>query len=258
LETIELSPQGLKEDFCRLLEVIPEDGQRSRVQVPFFLVGGEHVPIVLEHARGGSWLTDDGETFMQLDLLVPNFDEGRRWDVIENTLKLQGLANEDGVLRMPVDVGSPGDSLARFIQALVEIMEVRHWTQDRVRDTFREDAQRLVVELRPDARLRYHDPAHDPEGRYPLDALVPGRRDLGLLFVANDDQCRDATISLHMFERWKRPLDSVVIFSDEEAIARKPMARLGDVAGKLLSSLSAARDRLPEWLAEREEPASTH
>lgn len=257
MDTIELTPQRLKEDFCRLIEVIPEDGRRSRVLVPFFLFGGEHTPIVLEHAHDDWWLTDDGETFMQLDLLVPNFDEGRRWDVIQDTLKRQGVTNDDGVLRMPVDASSPGESLARFTQALVEIMEVRHWTQERVRDTFREDAQRLVVDLRPDAQLRYHDPSRDPEGRYPLDALVPGRRDVGLLFVANDDQCRDATISLHMFERWKRPLDSVVIFSDEEAIARKPMARLGDVAGKLFSSLSVARDRLPDWLAEREEPAAT-
>jgi hypothetical protein len=135
-------------------------------------------------------------------------------------------------------------------------MDVRHWTQQRVRDTFHQDAKKLVVELRPDARLRYSDLERDPEGRYPVDALVPGTRDVGLLFVGNDDQCRDATIVLHMFERWGRELDSVVVFSNEEDIARKPLARLSDVAGKFFSSLSVARDRLPAWLAEHTDPAS--
>ena len=70
------------------------------------------------------------------------------------------------------------------------------------------------------------------------------------MFVGNNDQCRDATITLLQWERWNRPHDSIVLFRDEEEIARKPRAQLGDIAEKSFSSLSVARERLPRWLEE--------
>ena len=61
--------------------------------------------------------------------------------------------------------------------------------------------------------------------------------------LLNDDQTRDATITLHQFEKWEMPFNSLAIFSDQESINRKVLARFSDVCDKQFSSLTSNQDR---------------
>ncbi len=239
-----------KERVCEGVSLQPAGLERYYVETPFLLPGGDHLPVILEERPEGWRLTDDGETFMQLGLLQPSFDTGNRWKVIQSGLKAHRVENDAGVLTLPIPDDSYGEALSSFIQAILEVMDVRHWTREVVKETFHEDAGALVRSLAANAQFDYHDSVRDPAGLYKLDALLPGRRDIAVLFVGNDDQCRDATITLYQWERWGRWLQSVVLFRDEEDIGRKPRAQLGDIAGKSFSSLAAAKERMPDWLEE--------
>lgn len=239
-----------KERVCEAVSLQPVALDRYYVETPFLLPGGDAVPVILEDRPGGWRLTDDGETFMQLALLQPNFDQGNRWKVIQSALKSHRVDAEAGVLSLSIPNALYAEALSSFIQAILEVMDVRHWTREVVRETFREDASALVASVAPRAQFDYQDTERDPGGLYKLDAFLPGERNIGVLFVGNDDQCKDATITLYQWERWNERLRSVVLFRDEEEIGRKPRAQLGDIAHKSFSSLGAARERLPAWFEE--------
>ena len=64
----------------------------------------------------------------------------------------------------------------------------------------------------------------------------------------NDTKTRDATITLHQFERWGLEYESVSIFENQEEINRKVLARYSDVSGKQYSNLTANRDRIAQYL----------
>lgn len=125
--------EQLKQAFCGSLSVLPREDGRFVLDTPFTVAGGDHVPLVVQPAGDGWELTDDGETFMQLDLIAPGFEQGRRWRVIESVLASRGVRNQDGELVIRVDREAPAESIASFIQAVIEVMEVRHWTRDTVR-----------------------------------------------------------------------------------------------------------------------------
>ena len=71
----------------------------------------------------------------------------------------------------------------------------------------------------------------------------------------NDGKTRDATISLHRFERWQLPFRSLAIFEDQENINRKVLARFTDVGEKQFSSLASNRDTIMRFLEETMSPA---
>lgn len=242
----------LKEQVCASIELAPSGLDRFLVETPFLLPGGDHVPVVLERSPEGWRLTDDGETFMQLSLLLPNFDRGNRRKFIEAVLASHQVENRQGTLVLAIPDERYADALTSFVQAVIEVIDVRRWTWEAVRETFRQDAQQFVTNIRPNSRVDFRDPERDPEGHYEVDILIPApSKDVVVMLVSNDDQCREATIVLHQWEKWQRQFESVVLFRDEEDIARRPRAQLGDIAGKSFSSLAAARDRLPGWLDER-------
>jgi hypothetical protein len=67
--------------------------------------------------------------------------------------------------------------------------------------------------------------------------------------VNNNDKCRDATITLHQFERWGFEFRSMAVFEDQTQINSKVLARFSDVVGKQFSSLGA-RERIEKYLDE--------
>ena len=237
------------------VRLMAEGVNRFRVITPFLFEDGDHLVIVLKR-EGNQWvLTDEAHTFMHLsyDLDVRDLQRGTRQTIISNALTVVGISEDQGELRLAVRDGRFGDALFSFVQGLLRITDVTYLTRERVRTSFGDDFRALISTVVPAARRTFdwHDPLHDPEGKYVVDCHVNGlKRPLFIYALLNDDRTRDATISLHQFEKWQLQFHSLAIFADQESINRKVLSRFSDICEKQFSSLAANTGRIERYVQE--------
>lgn len=245
-----------KDKVCKGIRIAPEGLQRYRVFTPFLFDDGDHFSIVLKGENGNWILSDEGHTFMHLtyDIDEKDLQRGTRAEVIENALAQFSVNDRDGELIIRIPDARYGDALYSFIQAIDKITDVSYLSRERVRSTFLEDFRSFLERTVPQDRRTFdwHDPQHDPEGKYLVDCRVNQiPNPLHVFALPNDDRVRDATITLHQLERWTdRPVRSIGIFEDQEQVNRKVLARFSDVCEKQYSSLAANRERIDRYLQE--------
>lgn len=246
---------SFRERVCEQISIAAEGLNRFRVLTPFMFEDGDHFAIVLKRANGAWALSDEGHTFMHLtyDLDERALTSGNRQKIIVNALSAFGLEDRDGELTLPVPDDRYGDALFSFLQALSKIADVNYLSRERVRSTFLEDFRHFMSERVPEDRRAFDwvDPGHDPEGKYPVDLRLNGTAlPLFVFALQSDDRVRDATITLHQFERWEVRFRSMAVFEDQEEINRKVLARFSDVCDKQFSNLSGNADRIARYLGE--------
>lgn len=240
--------QSFKKKICASISLEPEGVNRYRIFHPFLFDDGDCFSIVLKKDNGTWILTDEGNTFMHLSYTIDEKDwqHGTRQKIIENALSSYNVRDREGELILFIEDDLYADSLFSFIQALSKITDINYLTKERIKSAFFEDFKKLIVKEVPEQRriFEWFDAERDPKGNYPVDCRINGMpKPLFVYALKNDDQVKDATISLHMFEKWEIPFQTLTIFEDEEKISRKVLARYGDVAGKLFSYLGGDNTR---------------
>jgi hypothetical protein len=247
--------QEFRSKVCERLRVVEEGIGRYRVFTPFLFEDGDHLVIVLRRERDNWVLADEGHTYMHLtyDLDERDLQHGTRQKLISNALSAFSVEDREGELVISVPDGQYGDALYSFVQALLRISDVTYLARERVRSTFLDDFQVFLDErVPPDRRVfDWHDPIHDPEGKYPVDCRINGiARPLFVYALPSDDRVKDATIALLNFEKWGLQFRGVGIYEDQEQIGRKVVARFSDVCEKQFSNLGGTRDRIAGYLED--------
>lgn len=252
LENIE---QDFRAKVCAQVHLGGEGVRRYRVFTPFRFEDGDHLAIVLKDEAGQWVLSDEGHTYMHLtyDLDERSLHTGTRQQIITNALNAFTVEDREGELILTIPDGQYGNALFNFVQALLKITDVTYLSRERVKSAFMEDFRAFMEEHVSEARRQFdwHHPRHDPEGKYLVDCRINGvARPIFVYALPNDNATRDATISLHQFERWGLAFRSVSIFENQEEINRKVLARFSDVCDKQFSSLAANSDRIVRHLQE--------
>jgi hypothetical protein len=254
-----MSVEAIESDFRRKvgerIRLAGEGVDRYRVFTPFLFEDGDHIAIVLKREGNGWVLSDEGHTYMHLtyDLDEKDLQRGSRQKIITNTLSIFSVQDCEGELRIAIPEEQYGDALFSFVQALLKVTDVTYLSRERVKSTFMEDFHSFMEATVPEDRRTFdwHDPQHDPDGKYLVDCRINGLPKPIMVFaVPSDDKVRDATISLLQFERWNMPHRSLGIFEDQEETNRKVLARFSDMCEKQFSSLGANKDRIASYLQE--------
>lgn len=236
---------------------LEKDGiHRYRVFTPFTFDDGDHLSIILR-MKAGEWaFTDEGHTYMHLTYALNDADlyRGSRQKIIGRILTSFNVEDQDGELRLPVEGEEFGEALFTFVQALHKITDISFLSSERVRSTFLDDFRKLIEERIPQDRLKFDwtDPKVDPHEKYPIDCRINGMREPLFVFaLLNDDRVRDATITLHHFERAQVSYRSLAVFEDQTDVNRKVLARFSDICDKQFSNLSGDnRNRIVDYIAK--------
>ena len=253
--TYEIIEKDFREKVCSKVRLASEGMERYRVFTPFLFEDGDHLLIVLKRENTQWVLTDEGHTYMHLtyDFDEKDFQKGTRQKIITNALSVFQVEDRDGELRLRIENDRYGDALYSFTQALLKITDISYLSRERIKSTFMEDFRTLISETIPEDRriFDWHDPQHDNKGMYSVDCRVNGiQRPLFIFALPTDDRTRDATITMHQFEKLGITFRSLAIFEEQQSINRKVLARFSDVCEKQFSSMGANKDRIVRYVKD--------
>ena len=131
-ETIDdyMSIINIESDFLNKItgkiQLINDGVNRYKISTPFLFDDGDHLVIILKK-EGNNWvLTDEAHTFMRLSYDIDS-DELEREPIqntITNILSSSGVVNDNGELKLFININDYADALYSFIQVLLRISNV--------------------------------------------------------------------------------------------------------------------------------------
>jgi len=124
LETEQILKE-FKEKACEQISIEGEGLNRYIINTPFKFDDGDHLVIFLKHENNMWTLTDEGNTLMRLTYIA----DIKKLD-IDNILKLFGVIEADGELKLQIPKNEFGNALYSYIQALLKITDITYLSRE--------------------------------------------------------------------------------------------------------------------------------
>jgi len=243
----------LQEQLCKELcgEVQLRKTEQGFIQVttPFTFPDGDVFQVYLVDKLGSVRITDYGHTWMHLSYEndLTRFHEGTRAELLEQILADAGMRDEETQLVMDSTLHEIGSSILRYGQGLTRIYDLTFLNRGRLAQTFYEDLKEAIYKIIPPERVVPDYVVSDrPNAQnYPIDFKIDGGQLPLFLFgigMSDRAQARLVTITIQHWLREEIKFNSLIVFQDQKSISRPDLARLTDVGGEMISSLSAEED----------------
>jgi hypothetical protein len=240
--------ENVSQSLCGDVEIVETREKHLLVDTPFSFPDGDIFQVYIEQGpAGGLHLTDFGHTWMRLsyDNETAKFRDGSRRKILDQILAQSGMKDLDGKFVLDCTPENVGSRVLAFGQALTRVYDLTFLNRERVADTFYEDLNEMVRDIVPSAAVHqdYTLPGHEDAEQYPIDFWFEGNRSqVMLLGIPHRDKARLATIILQHWMSRGEDFDSLLVFQNQQDIPRNDLARLSNVGGEQIASLTAGDD----------------
>lgn len=224
-----------------------------QVYVPFYFPDGDGLVIHVRNADGRYEVTDKAHTLLHLSYHT-DVDriraDGTRSSLLERIQGRHDIENRDGELVSVSDAAGLGRTVFSFVQALLEISDLRNLDREIVRSTFREDVEELLTTHFTELEKGYSDPRHDPQREYPIPFLMNRTvRPLAIFDVGTDDAALRATVIATQYHNWGRTdMFFVAIEQDQEKLSRRNVSWLSNAFDKQFATFAGNEDAIVAYL----------
>jgi len=207
-------------------------GRIFQIELPAYLADGDAANIFVRPEPGGYVVvTDLGHTCMRLSYVRAL--TGTVTDAVEQIATRHGLRFEEGQIfaRVPLqDLFTTALALAQT-QAEAETAIATRATKEVSAEQFRTLVREVLREaFRDRVRLNYTDKELDPEGLYPLDAVVEGPKPLAVAVIPSEADAERAVATKFMLDsklREERPgVKWLALPRNLEKLPKKTQARV--------------------------------
>jgi len=186
---------------------------------------------------------------MQLSYImdVDRIREGRRSHLLDMILANHGVTEDGGELTLSCPLPQVMVSFFSFGQALTRVHDVGFASKAHVESNFYNDLQSVVEGMVNESKYQrdYYVEEIEHGEMYPIDYKIEGKAPGTPLFVfgiPHKDKARLATVVLEHLLRAGVSFESLLVFANQEELPRQDLARLSNVGGEQVSSLSAYED----------------
>jgi hypothetical protein len=148
-----MSPEALRSTLCRHFcadLVVKEIADGIAISTGMAMDSGDRITIVLAEDINGSYLIGDGDFLSTLEASDINIRTGPRAEFINSILKSAGAYWDHDTYEIRtetvdgLDGPMPAERVIAFLTALMRIRDVRYWTRDVVRSTFKADVTEII------------------------------------------------------------------------------------------------------------------
>lgn len=182
---------------------------------------------------------------------IEKFSRGARASVFEKTLARHGIEHRDGELVALRSIDETPEALFGFVQALIEVSDMRMLDRETVRSTFSNDLRDLLTKAFDEIELDYIDGEHDTGAKFPVPYLLNGTpRPIAIFDIATDDSAAAAFAIGSQHQRWTPKIRLVAVERDQESLSRQRVAWVSDLFTKQFASLTGNEDAIVSYLRD--------